>query len=360
MEKKHVGRGRVRQWIGFAVMVIGLCLLCGPYILGMITGARQESLVSDIENAIDEASGDGGGIQVNDSKESAEPQDSFYRAALEYNRQLVRKGQDGMNTSSAVETFALDARDYGYPENAIGTIEIPRLDVKLGLYLGANYDGMDKGAAIFGMTSLPLGNEDENTAIAGHRGWRGTPVFRDIQLIQLGDPIYITTPWRTLVYRVTELEIVTPDDNTWCKIQKGRTLITLMTCHPYGNNYQRYIVYAELTDETRPDDDEVERQNAESFDDGARSVTQRNADGTEQTVSVSPESIEPDGSEYGAYMSNLVIFAEDKMRPVAAVSAVLVLLTGVYLTVVTVRDNKRKQKESGIECQDSETHDDGR
>jgi len=306
--------------------------------MGYAAGSRQDKVVVRFEHENETESRADSTAET----DSEEKKDKFYQDALTYNRSLVTNGQDGMTTRDDVEEFALDARDYGYSEDVIGTIEIPRLDVKLGLYLGANYDSMDKGVAVFGMTSLPLGAGDENVAIAGHRGWRGTPVFRDIQLMQENDPIYVTTPWRTLVYRVSGMEIVTPEDNSWCKIQKGKTMLSLMTCHPYGDNYQRYIVFAELTDEKKPFMADIIKMNKESFDSAARQVTMREADGSTSVVSVEAQSIEPDGREYGAFWSNVKILAEKRMKPVAAVAAVVVILTGAWLTYMTIRQRKRR------------------
>ena len=339
---------RKRQWIGYIITLIGLCFLSGPFVLGYIEGKVQDRTVSVFEKEnkptddTDGDSGDKSGDGYDAGSKKLSNKERFYKDAAEYNRALVDGAQDKMNTSSDVEKFALDARDYGYSENMIGTIEIPRLDVKLGMYLGANYDSMDKGVAVFGMTSLPLGEKNENVAIAGHRGWRGTPVFRDIQLIQENDPIYVTTPWRTLVYRVTGMEIVTPEDNSWCKIVKGKSMLSLMTCHPYGDNYQRYIVFAELTGEKRPSDADIRKQNKETFDSSLRQVTMREADGSTYTVSVDAERIEPDGREYGAFWSNVKILAEKKMKPVAVAAAVLIFIIGVYLTAATARDHKLK------------------
>ena len=70
-------------------------------------------------------------------------------------------------------------------------------------------------------------------------------MLRNVQQIQIGDKITLTTPWDTLVYRVCELKIIQPDDINAVLIQPGRDLLTLTTCHPYTQNTQRYLVIAE-------------------------------------------------------------------------------------------------------------------
>lgn len=338
---------RVRQWLGFLLMLAGLALLCGPFLLGTREEWVQKQAVETFyqeKQAAQSASQDKQPVTEETVPESTEPRDLFYEKAKAYNESLVKNGQDGMRSRADVESFALSALDFGYSENLIGTLEIPRMEIELGLYLGADGENMAKGAAVFGMTSLPLGGDSENTAIAGHRGWRGSPMFRDIQLLQMDDPIYITTPWDTLTYRVCEIRIVTPEDNSWCRIQPGRTLISLMTCHPYGQNYQRYIVFAELSPEDKPSEEAIRAENAASYDPSPRQITQIHADGTADTVTVDPAAIRPDGSEYGAVLSNFVILAEDKMRIAAWVGAAVVALSGIWLTVQTLRDFKKGEK----------------
>lgn len=335
---------RIRQWIGFLIMLAGLGLLTGPFLLGAREEKVQNQVVDSFYQGVGKAQTVPTALPTVETQTPQEPQDPFYQAAKAYNASLLSSGQEAMTSRSDLEQFALSALDYGYAENIIGTIQIPRMEIELGLYLGANSENMAKGVAIFGMTSLPLGRESENVVIAGHRGWRGAPMFREIQKLQIDDPIYVTTQWQTLVYRVFEIRIVTPEDNTWCKIQQGRTLISLMTCHPYGQNYQRYIVLAELCQEDKPSEEEILQNNLQSYDPAPREVTLVNSDGTSETVIVDPASIQPDGSEYGSVLSNFVILAEDNMKTAAWIAAVLVSLTGIWLTVLTVRDLRKQQK----------------
>ena len=228
---------RIRQWIGFLIMLAGLGLLTGPFLLGAREEKVQKQVVDSFYQGVGKAQTVPTALPTVETQTPQEPQDPFYQAAKAYNASLLSSGQEAMTSRSDLEQFALSALDYGYAENIIGTIQIPRMEIELGLYLGANSENMAKGVAIFGMTSLAMGRESENVAIAGHRGWRGAPMFREIQKLQIDDPIYVTTPWQTLVYRVFEIRTVTPQDNTWCKIQQGTTLISPIPCHLYGNTH---------------------------------------------------------------------------------------------------------------------------
>ena len=344
---------RVRQWIGFLIMLAGLGLLAGPFLLGIRGEKLQEQVVDSFyqelkkEDTVPEKLPETQNQPETQTLLPEEPQDAFYQAAKAYNESLLRDGQETMSSRADVEQFALSALDYGAAENIIGTIQIPRMEIELGLYLGANAENRAKGAAIFGMTSLPLGRESENVAIAGHRGWQGTPMFREIQKLQMDDPIYLTTPWQTLVYRVCEIRIVSPEDSSWCKIQQGESLITLMTCHPYGQNYQRYIVFARLCQEEKPSAEEMMENNLQSYDPTPREVTLVHSDGTRETVAVDPATIQPDGREYGSVLSNFVILAEDTMGLAAGIFAALVAVTGIWLTILTLRDFQESRRRTG-------------
>ena len=108
------------------------------------------------------------------------------------------------------------------------------------VYLGALDDHLAAGAAVLGNTSAPIGGDNTNCVIAGHRGWRGADYFRYIDRLQAGDTVQVTNLWETLTYTVADIRI---------KIQQGRDLLTLLTCHPYASGgRQRYVVCCERTE----------------------------------------------------------------------------------------------------------------
>ncbi|MFR2614159.1 MAG: class C sortase, partial [Subdoligranulum sp.] len=156
-------------------------------------------------------------------------------------------------------------------DDVLAVLWIPRLNLELPVYLGASRENLAKGAALLGQTSMPLGGENTNTVIAAHRGYYGAEMLRNVQQIQVGDKIQLTTPWETLIYRVSELKIIDPSDINAVLIQPGRDLLTLSTCHPYTRNSQRYLVLRSTTPLRTP----PKRRFAESAAtwDAARQVT---------------------------------------------------------------------------------------
>ena len=77
--------------------------------------------------------------------------------------------------------------------------------------------------------------------------------FLYIELLQYGDEVYITNLWETLTYKVVDIKIINPNDVNAILIQKGRDLVTLLTCHPYGSDgLYRYLVFCERVKEAAP------------------------------------------------------------------------------------------------------------
>lgn len=120
------------------------------------------------------------------------------------------------------------------------------MELTMPAYLGASDAHLAAGAAVLGNTSAPIGGDNTNCVIAGHRGWRGADYFRHIDRLTVGDTVKLTNLWETLTYTVADIQIIQPHEIEKIKIQQGRDLLTLLTCHPYASGgRERYVVYCE-------------------------------------------------------------------------------------------------------------------
>lgn len=173
------------------------------------------------------------------------PYKELYQEMKRYNAKLyVYKQKDLVDAFSyAQESFSL--KEYGLDSDVFGTVSIPKINVIMPLYLGCSKTNMAKGFAQLTETSMPIGGPNTNCVIAGHRGYRGNPYLRDVEEIEIGDMVYIENLWETLAYQVVEIKIVAPYDSESIKIQEGRDLVTLLTCHPYRVANKRYLVICE-------------------------------------------------------------------------------------------------------------------
>ena len=213
--------------------VAGICVMLWP----VFTGHRLQANT-------DEA--------VQSFLEERKPEQQYpelLAALREYNQRIHAEKQSGLVDLEACETPAADLTAYGIDDEIIGVLEIPAMELTMPVYLGASDDHLAAGAAVLGNTSAPIGGANTNCVIAGHRGWRGADYFRHIDRLQIGDTVTLTNLWETLTYTVADIQIIQPHEVDKIKIQQGRDLLTLITCHPYASGgRQRYVVCCERTE----------------------------------------------------------------------------------------------------------------
>lgn len=165
---------------------------------------------------------------------------------VHYNETIYAQGQTGLSCAYDYQKPSFRLTDYGLSDEVFGVISIPAMELEMPIFLGATEQHMADGAAHLSQTSLPIGGENTNCIIAGHRGYNGASYFRYIDKLKVGDAVYITNLWERLTYRVCEIKIIDPHDVTEILIQPRRELLTLLTCHPYASGgRQRYVVYCE-------------------------------------------------------------------------------------------------------------------
>ena len=301
------------QIFAWLAILLGVGLMLQPTVSRYLTEQKSTKTVQKFVQAAEAAAP---AAPETSAAEPARAYPELYDAFLAYNQQLFAQGQSGLKDPFAYETPAFDLTGYGLPDDVIAALWIPRLDLELPVYLGANAANMARGGALLGQTSMPLGGENTNTVLAAHRGYYGAEMLRNVQQIQVGDKIQLTTPWDTLIYRVAELKIIDPADISSVLIQPGRDLLTLSTCHPYTQNYQRYLVIAERDPDAAVTDKDTDLQESEAtWDASPRQVTME-TDGTTSIAEVEPQSITPlpqEGSteSEGSAVSNLMIWLEN-------------------------------------------------
>lgn len=183
--------------------------------------------------------------------EESRPYPDLWDAMSAYNETIHQEGQAGLSTSYAYQSPSFTLADYGLEDEKFGVITIPKLDLEMPLFLGANNQHMADGAAVLSQTSIPIGGANTNAVIAGHRGYGGASYFRYVPDLTVGDTVIITNLWEMLTYRVVGAKIIDPHEVDEILIRPGADMITLLTCHPYASGgRQRYLVYCERLAET--------------------------------------------------------------------------------------------------------------
>jgi sortase A len=141
------------------------------------------------------------------------------------------------------------------PENGavIASVHIPRLKKKWAVVQGVTPADIRYAPGHYPDTALP--GQIGNFSMAGHR----TPaIWWDLDQLKTGDPVVIKTAETWYVYRVSGREIVLPTAVQVVApvpdkpgVAPTKALLTMTTCNPKFNNYQRLVVHAEL-DRTQP------------------------------------------------------------------------------------------------------------
>ena len=212
--------------------VAGICVMLWP----VVTGYRLQANTDEaVQSFLEE-------------RKLEQQYPELLTALQEYNRQLYAEKQSSLIDLEACEEPAADLTAYGIEDEIIGVLEIPAMELTMPAYLGASDDHLAAGAAVLGNTSAPIGGDNTNCVIAGHRGWRGADYFRHIDRLQVGDTVTLTNLWKPLTYTVADIQIIQPHEVDKIKIQQSRDLLTLLTCHPYASGgRQRYVVCCERT-----------------------------------------------------------------------------------------------------------------
>jgi LPXTG-site transpeptidase (sortase) family protein len=130
----------------------------------------------------------------------------------------------------------------------VGRLYIPKLDKEWVVVNGVRPQDIKYAPGHYPDTALP--GQIGNFSVAGHRIRK---IFWRLDELKPGDVIGVETRDFWYVYKVYGHEVVTPDavevvaavpDKPGVKPSKA--LLTLTTCNPKFNNYQRLIVHAEL------------------------------------------------------------------------------------------------------------------
>lgn len=171
--------------------------------------------------------------------------DRLLADSLAYNKRLLT-GQ-GTEDTIRYDRQVFDLRKYGIDDGIYAYLSIDAIGMRLPVYLGANDEQMGYGAAHLYGTSLPVGDNSTNVAIAGHTDYIGRIFFDNIRKLEVGDDVSITTYWETVDYEVIDYKVVEPDESDDLLIQKDRQLLTLITCIYAGSpdTFDRYLVICE-------------------------------------------------------------------------------------------------------------------
>ena len=194
-------------------------------------------------------------MQYNDIVDtlSVEDKATLLAEAEEYNRGLNEVVSDSFS-SEAFEGDERYSNILNFTDNGqIGTINIPSIDCRLPIYHGSSKDMLSKGAVHLAGTAFPIGGSSTRSVISAHTAFPGRIFFDRLSEVEIGNEFSVTVLGDTLYYRVIDVKVVLPDETEYLVPEKGKDLITLVTCTPYSVNSHRLLVTGERDDTPRVD-----------------------------------------------------------------------------------------------------------
>ena len=149
-------------------------------------------------------------------------------------------------TTTTTTTIPTAAPSDPIPEgDGIAILRIPRIGINWVVVEGVTVADLKEGPGHFPETVLP--GQLGNSAIAGHRTTNGHP-FRNLDQLEVGDLIELTTPVGIYTYAVTGSVIVQPSEYAAVIPTVDPTIATLVlaTCDPPYTARNRLVIRATL------------------------------------------------------------------------------------------------------------------
>lgn len=213
----------MNRWLFLA----GMLLLVVPVGWRVWDKKQQDSLIDTYMTQVEE-------LENEDAEECMED-------ARIYNQRLYQTGKIDLEWYNK----SLDLFENGM----MGSIEIPRIALKLPIYHGTEEETLANGIGHLKESSLPVGGINSHCILTGHRGLPDAQLFTRLDELEIGDQFYLYICEEKLSYRVCEIQVVKPEEVEILNIHQGEDLVSLITCTPYGINTHRLVVTGKRVNE---------------------------------------------------------------------------------------------------------------
>ncbi|MCF6465489.1 class A sortase [Clostridium sp. Cult2] len=214
----------MKKVIPILLIIIGILFLLTPFITEQIIKYYSKSIISEeVTNEIIKANNQNDQLEVEFDFSAIEDVDikSIIKGSMNFNRKLV-----------------------------IGTILIPDLDINLPIMKGLSDANLMVGAATMKLDqSFGLGN----FTLAGHYMKNKDLLFGSLMDIEIGDLVYISDGEKIYEYNIYDTVVVLDTAMEMLSDkkagEKGKPIISLMTCYYSSKTGKRFFALGELVDE---------------------------------------------------------------------------------------------------------------
>lgn len=214
------------------IILIGIGILCYPFIAQYLYQHQKDTEIKTYDAKVEQMDED----QIK----------KYFEEARKYNIYLsthvftLTDPFVGGIESADVENYndILNVEENG----VMGYVDIPCIDVYLPIYHGVSDLVLESGVGHMEASSFPIGGKSTHAVIPGHTGLSSAKMFTDLAEMNMDDLFYVHVLNKTFAYKVIDIRVVKPEDTEYLNIKKGKDLVTLVTCTPYGVNDHRLYV----------------------------------------------------------------------------------------------------------------------
>ncbi len=213
------------------IIGLGTCLAVYPFVSNYLYEKSQEDMILEMND-----------VEIDDSVVEMEKE-----AADAYNRYLLEENiilTDPFDPEAFAKDLQVGYADImnSYGNGLMGYLEVPAIDLSLGICHGTSTEVLKNGVGHLENTSLPVGGKSTHAVLSAHTGLSDKKLFTDLVLLEEGDMFYIHVLDEVLAYQVDQIAVVEPEDTSLLYVVPDEDLVTLVTCTPYGVNSHRLLV----------------------------------------------------------------------------------------------------------------------
>lgn len=219
-----------------ALLISGITLLSYPTISNIVNDITNHSYINNYNKTTNLL--------------SEQDKEKYLTKAREYNMMVSTDYYPADVQQEFLEISKSYDNILNFGKGLIGYIEIDKINVNLPIYHNTTKDALTKGAVHLVKTSFPIGETDSHAVISAHSGFPTNKLFDDLDTLKIGDTFDLKIINDTYTYKIIRRNIVKPDDISKINVEKGKELVTLVTCYPYSVNTHRLLLTAERTTTT--------------------------------------------------------------------------------------------------------------
>ena len=127
----------------------------------------------------------------------------------------------------------------------LGNLCIKKIQVELPIFSDVKEEMLEQGVGHIKGSSLPGRGDNTHCLLAGHRGLPRAQLLARLGEVKVGDIFSIWMENEEFYYRVSEIFVIRPEETEKLVVRKGRELVSIITCTPYGIHTHRLVVTGE-------------------------------------------------------------------------------------------------------------------